>query len=225
MRSFGSRPDTWVCDEPLYAHYLAVTGYAHPMAAEIIEQDENDWRAVVAQLTGPVPGGRAVFYQKHMAHHLLPEVGRSWLASLSHAFLLRNPRQMLASLLAVLPEPRLEDTGLPQQVELFERLADEHGSPPPVVDSADVLADPEGVLRNLCAALSLDFDPSMLHWEPGPRETDGCWAPHWYGSVERSTGFGPPRAEETHLPASLEPLCEACDELYDRLARYRISAQ
>src|SRR5690606_33585729 len=122
-----------------------------------------------------------------------PEVGREWLGHLTHAFLLREPRAMLASLAKVLENPRVEDTGLPQQAELFRRTADRLGHAPPVVDAADVLADPEGTLRALCAALGVPFDPSMLRWEPGPRPEDGVWAPHWYAAVWRSTGFAPPR--------------------------------
>ena len=129
---------------------------------------------------------------------------------------------MLTSLAAALPEPELADTGLPQQVELFERLLSEGDRPPPVIDSDDLLANPEGVLRALCQALGLAFDPAMLSWRPGPRATDGRWAPHWYASVERSTGFGKPRTNRAELPAALESLCHACEPLYARLAAYRL---
>ena len=118
MRSWGYRNDCFVCDEPLDAHYPQQTGLDHPGATEVIECHETDWRKVVDRLTGPIPENRTVFYQKHMAHHLLPDVGREWLmeATFRHAFLIREPRAMLASLVRVIPEPRLEDTGLPQQV-------------------------------------------------------------------------------------------------------------
>ena len=224
LRSFGSRADTAVCDEPLYAHYLAVTGLPHPGAQQIIARHDADWRSVAGWLTGPVPDGRRVFYQKHMAHHLLPEIGREWLEGLSHAFLIRRPAAMLASLVQVIPSPRLVDTGLPQQVELFERLLERDGVPPPVIDSDDLLADPAGVLARLCERLGLPFAAEMLAWEPGPRPTDGCWAPHWYASVEASTGFHPYAPSRKHLPASLEPLAEACEELYERLAAHRLTA-
>jgi hypothetical protein len=92
MRSFGSRADTVVCDEPLYAHYLLRTGREHPMADEIVRRHESDWRKVAAWLVGPLPEEKSVFYQKHMAHHLLPEIERDWLASLEHAFLIRELR-------------------------------------------------------------------------------------------------------------------------------------
>jgi len=193
MRSFGSRDDCVVCDEPLYAHYLQQTGLPHPGADEVIAQHETDWREVANWLTGPLPDSPAVFYQKHMAHHLLPGIERGWLDSLEHVFLIREPGAMLTSLLAVTPQAELPDTGLPQQVELFERVCQDRGSAPPVIDSRDLLEAPEAMLRALCEAVGIPFDPAMLRWERGPRPTDGCWAPHWYASVEASTGFHPYR--------------------------------
>lgn len=223
MRSFESRGDTYVCDEPLYAYYLAATGLPHPMAEEIVASGETDWRKVAAWLTGPVPEGKRVFYQKHMAHHLLPEVGREWLDGLVHAFLIREPRELLPSLDAKLGAPRFEDTGYGQQLEIFERVRERTGKTPPVVDSSELLTDPAGHLRALCAALGLEFTERMLSWEPGPRPTDGVWARHWYDNVERSRGFAPPRPpRDEPLPAHLAALAERCREPYERLAAHRL---
>ncbi|NNF57522.1 MAG: HAD family hydrolase [Rhodothermaceae bacterium] len=224
LRSWGSRADTAVVDEPLYAFYLAATGLDHPGRSEILAAQPTDWPTVAAQLTGPVPHGRAISYQKHMAHHLLPEVDRAWLTGFRHAFLLREPRAMLASLAKVLPTPpRVEDTGLPQQVELFERFAETHGTPPPVIDSREVLENPEGMLRALCAALDVPFDPAMLTWEEGPRDTDGVWARHWYATVEQSTGFAPPRPEGTAgLPGHLLHVLAECERHYAVLRPHRL---
>ncbi len=223
MRSFGSRPDTVVCDEPLYAHYLKATGARHPGRDEIIAAHDSDWRSVVAWLTGPVPAGRRVFYQKHMAHHLLPEIGRDWLDRLQHAFLIREPAGMLNSLARVIDPIRLEDTGLPQQCELFDRVADQRGSAPPVIDAADVLADPRRVLGSLCAALGVPASEAMLSWAPGPRSTDGVWARYWYESVETSTGFEPPRPPSPPA-AGLLALYERCLPYYRRLHGHRLEA-
>ncbi len=142
MRSWGNRPDTFVCDEPLYAHYLQQTRLDHPGADEVIVHHESDWRKVINGLLGPVPGGDAIFYQKQMAHHLLPQIDRGWLDRVTNAFLIREPREMLTSLAKILPSPRLEDTGLPQQVEIFERVREQTGRVPPVIDARDVLKDP-----------------------------------------------------------------------------------
>src|SRR5688572_18712403 len=114
MRSWGNRPDTIVCDEPLYAHYLQQTQLPHPGSTEVIEHHESDWRKVVQWLTGPLPPGKSIFYQKHMSHHLLPNIELDWIAQLSNCFLIRDPKEMLASLVEFIPQPTLADTGLPQ---------------------------------------------------------------------------------------------------------------
>ena len=224
MRSFEARPDTHVSDEPLYAYYLERTGLQHPMAEEIIAHHEADWRAVADELTGPTPAGETVWYQKHMAHHLLPEVERGWLGELRHAFLLREPRAMLASLVDRLGSATLADTGLPQQVEIHRWVQEHTGQAPPVVDSADIQATPREVLGELCVALGLPFDGAMLEWEAGPRDTDGCWGPHWYQSTYRSTAFSPPVTRGRTLDPAYEDLARECEALYEELAQYRIQA-
>jgi len=223
MRSWGSRADTAVVDEPFYAHYLHATGLDHPGRDAILRSQPTDWRTVADALTGPVPGGRAIYYQKHMAHHLLPGMIGPWLGGLRHALLLREPADMLKSLVKVIPDPRPEDTGLPQQVDLYEWLADA-GDPPPIVSAEDLLVDPPGVLRALCAALGVSFDPAMLAWEPGPRETDGVWAEHWYATVEASTGFMPPKPTTAHVPDRLRPVFDACEQLHNLLYPHRLIA-
>jgi hypothetical protein len=222
MRAFGSRPDTAVSDEPLYAHYLLVTGMQHPGRDEIIAAHEPDWRKVTEALVGPVPDGRAIWYQKHMAHHLLPDIGRDWLDRLTHAFLIREPEEMLASLLRSYPQAGLADTGLAQQWEIFQRVAERLGRAPPVVLASDVLRDPQAMLTKLCEALGVAFLPAMLSWVPGRRATDGVWASHWYAGVEASTGFEHWRPRPASLPDSQRPLLAECRHWYDMLHRHRL---
>jgi hypothetical protein len=224
LRSWGARTDTFVCDEPLYAHYLLETGAPHPGRDEVIAAQETDWRKVADWLTGPVPEGKPVFYQKHMAKHLLPDVGRDWLDALTHAFLIREPAEMLASFARVVPDPTLEDTGLPLQWELFQRAADRSGQAPPVIDSRDVLEDPAALMSRLCAALGVPYTDAMLRWPAGRRATDGVWAPHWYAAVEASTGFAPPGPRRDAPPAGMEALYEQCLPWYERLAAHRLRA-
>lgn len=222
MRAWENRSDTFVCDEPLYANYLKVTGLEHPGAAEVIAHHESDWRKVVNWLTGPLPEGSSIFYQKHMAHHLLDEIDRGWLDEVTNCFLIREPREMLTSLIKVTPEPTLADTGLPQQVEIFEQVKRNTGRTPPVLDARNVLDDPRKLLGLLCDAVGVTFDEAMLAWPPGPRETDGIWAKHWYGAVEQSTGFKPYTPRDDPLPKNLIPLYDACLKHYEMLYDQRL---
>jgi len=220
MRSWENRPDTAVVDEPLYAFYLDRTGIDHPAREQVIASQPTSWRAVIGELTaGPPPPGVTVCYAKHMTHHLLPEVDRDALAPLRHAFLIRDPRELLASYARVRATPTLDDLGLWQQAEIFDRFGG------PVIDSRDLLDRPEAVLRALCAALGVPFCPAMLSWPAGPRDTDGVWAPYWYDSVWRSTGFGRYRPPGTALPPPLARLAEQCQPYYQQLYTHRLGGQ
>ena len=215
MRSFENRADTVVVDEPLYSFYLTHSGVVHPGQDEIVASMPSGWAEVLDGLShAPLPDGKTVYYQKHMTHHLLPELDREALRPLRHAFLIRDPRQLLASYARVRSEPVLADLGLEQQLEIFRLVGG------PVVDAADILRLPAVMLEALCDALGVPFDPAMLSWPAGPRPTDGVWAPHWYDGVWKSTGFGPYREPADDLPAALEPLARQCrpfyDEMYDR---------
>lgn len=223
MRSWDARPDTVVCDEPLYAHYLRHTGITHhPGHAEIVEHHEPDLQTVIDWLLAPLPPGKTVFYQKQMAHHLLPHVPLDWTRSLANVFLIRDPREMLLSLLEFFPKPRLEETGLPQQSQLFQRLQAESGLPPAVIDARDVLLDPAGMLRALCEAVHVPYDDCMLQWQPGIRETDGIWAKHWYANVARSTSFGSYTPKPGEVPPQHRDLLSQCEDLYEQLAEHKL---
>ena len=224
MRAWGNRPDTFVCDEPLYAHYLRVTGRVHPGGDEVIAAGETDWRKAVAWLTGDVPRGKAVFFQKHMAHHLLPQIERGWLGQVTNAFLIRDPREMITSLIKKVPDARLEDTGLPQQVEIFRLVRQHTGRTPPVLDAKEVLTDPRGQLTLLCQAVGVDFSEAMLSWPPGLRETDGVWAKYWYHEVEKTTTFQPYRARTEQVPAEFASLYRECLPYYEELHAHRLGA-
>ena len=221
LRAWENRDDTWVVDEPLYAHYLTQVAVAHPGVEEVIAHHETDWHAVVAALTGPIPHGRAIYYQKQMAHHWLPHLRGDWVLALTNAFLIRHPAEMLPSLRAKMGLPTLSDTGLPQQVEIFRFVRDRTGTTPPVLDAEDVLLDPRTALNGFCEAVGVPFSERMLAWPAGRRETDGIWAKHWYEAVERSTGFEPYRPRDRMVSPELEPLLAECMPYYEELRQHR----
>jgi hypothetical protein len=222
MRSFGARADTFVSDEPFYGAYLKHTGDPQPMAAEVIADMDCDWHSVARTLCGPAPGDRPIWYQKHMAHHMVGELGLESLAAHRHAFLIRDPRRVVASYAAKRTKVRPEHLGLACQRAYFDRVADQLGHAPPVVDSADILADPADMLARLCAALAIPWDPAMLSWPPGRRQTDGIWASHWYHAVEASAGFGPAEGPLPDLDAEAADVARACAEDYAYLATHRL---
>jgi Sulfotransferase domain len=222
MRAWENRGDCVVVDEPLYAHYLAHTGLDHPAREQVIAAGESDWRAVCTWLTGPVPEGKPIWYQKHMTHHLLPHMARDWLAALTHVFLIRDPREVLLSYVRSRPNVTAEDLGVLQQLEIFEYVRAVRGTLPAVIDASEFLGAPEAQLRVLCERLGIAFTPRMLKWPAGPRASDGVWAPHWYEAVQRSTGFEPFRQRERQLPRELQPIVAAVMPAYEALAEHRL---
>lgn len=223
MRAFENRPDCAVTDEPLYGAWLAMTGEDHPMRDEVIAAMETDWRKVTGMLSGPVPGSWPVWYQKHMTHHLLPEMmQRDWLSKLTHVFLIRDPAAVVASYLKKRDTVSAEDIGVPQQWAMYRFVTEQLGQAPPVIDSTEFLQDPEAYLRALCNALDIPFSDSMLSWPPGPRDTDGVWAPHWYASVWKSIGFGPPPSETPQLTGRARDVASCCSATYQRLRERRL---
>ena len=223
MRAWENRPDTFVCDEPFYAHYLKKTGRGHPGADEVIAAGETDWRKVVAQLTGYVPGAKRIFYQKHMTHHLLPEIDRHWLGSVTNCFLIRDPAEVIVSYIKKNNDPSVEDIGFVQQAEIFDWVCEHTGAVPPVIDARDVLENPAKILRLLGEAVGVEFADAMLSWPPGLRATDGIWAKHWYDEVAKSTGFRKLSAQKrVEVPQRLQNVHERSREHYDRLHQHRL---
>ena len=224
MRSFENRPDTAVIDEPFYAAFLTATGIDHPMRQESMASQPIDPRAVVAQILGPVPGERPIWYQKHMTHHMVSGFPRDWIVGMRNAFLIRAPEDVLTSYVQKREAVTLDDIGFVSQAELFDREMQRLGHAPPVVHGEDVLADPRKTLSALCAALGIPFSEAMLSWPAGRRTTDGAWAPVWYASVEHSTGFAPPRAltRFEQLPPHLQRIADAARPHYERLAKFKL---
>jgi hypothetical protein len=222
MRAWGNRPDTFVVDEPFYAFYLKKTRADHPGAEGVIAAGETDWRKIVANLTGAIPNGARIFYQKQMTHHLLPEVSRDWLRELTNCFLVRDPAEVVASYIKKNREPTVTDLGFVQQAEIFDFVHRQTNSVPPVIDADDVLRDPERMLRLLCDAVGVEFTEAMLSWPPGRRETDGIWAKYWYAEVERSTSFTPYRERKVELPKGLHEVHARSREIYERLYKVRL---
>jgi hypothetical protein len=220
MRSFAQRRDTVAVDEPLYGHYLKTTGAPHPGRDELIELLETDAPTVVDEvILGPCE--RDVLFMKQMVHHLTPGLDLGFLDECVNVLLIRDPAEVIASLVHQLPEPSMRDVGLERQVALFEDLRG-RGQDPPVLDARLLLLDPEGVLGELCERIGIPWDEAMLSWPPGPQPEDGIWARYWYDNLHRSTGFAPYQPRDARVPESCRDLLDACRRCYDRLSRFAI---
>lgn len=221
MYSFGNRKDTHVIDEPLYPHFLLVTGAERPDREETLMAHETDAGKVVEeQFLGE--HGSPILFLKHMPHHMIGVKDVSFVSYLKNVLLIRDPREMITSYIAHIEHPTMIDLGLELQWELFNELR-ESGNDPAVIDAQHVLSDPRSVLSQLCDHLGIPFDEDMLRWEAGPRTEDGVWAKYWYHTVHRSTGFKESRPKGIPVPDHLEELAQECESYYERLTPYSIT--
>lgn len=219
MYAWRQRADTTVVDEPIYAHYLRVTGRRHPGDTDVLASQDPDGEAVVRDVMLGRYDTPVVFF-KQMAKHLVG-LDRSFLPKFRNILLTREPHDMLTSLQVQLPDATIDDTGFPELVEILDALL-QAGEEPLVVDTKLLLIDPRAVLSRLCERLGLEFDEAMLSWPPGPKPEDGVWAPHWYDGVHRSTGWKPYADKDAVLDASLVPVLEQAIPLYARLTPYGV---
>ena len=224
MRSFGARADCAVSDEPFYGAFLKDSGEQHPMAAESIADMDCDWDSVTATQSGPIPGGKSVWYQKHMPHHMVGPINITDFPGHQHAFLIRAPERVVASYRKKNELRRAEMLGFARLREYFDLESDRTGKSPPVVDSEDILRNPAGVLAALCDALGIPWDPAMLSWKKGSHPEDGVWGKHWYDKVNASTGFGSNPAPLPDLDGAYAEVAEQCREDYLALKRHAITA-
>ena len=222
MYAFANRADCFASDEPLYAHYLKATGVDHPGADQVMAQGETDWRAAVRALTGAPPDGSMVWYQKHMCHHIIDDMDLDWVSGMRCCFLIRQPKEVLLSLAKKTQAIDGWATGLPQQARIVQAIRQTSGQTPMIVDAADILTDPAGMLTKICSGLGIDFDPAMLAWPAGPKSCDGPWAAHWYDAVWASTGFASHRPRAGQLSATLTDVLSEVQPIYDALVEDKL---
>ena len=216
MYAFGNRHDFAVWDEPFYAPYLAATGADHPMKDEIINEHEADPGKVAAGCLGPIPGEKPHFYMKHMPHHMIDGFPLDWARQCVNIHLIRHPARVIASYGEKRATITPDDIGFAQQAAMFDRLGGL------VIDSADIRADPPGMLGKLCDAIGLAFDPAMLAWRSGGHAADGVWARHWYGAVHTSTGFAGPEGPLPELSGRDAALRDGALPHYLALAGHKL---
>ena len=197
------------------------------MRDAVIESQPQTRKGVEAQLR--TAQNYSLQYEKHMTHHMPRGIDLSWVLEAKHVFLIRSPARVIASYRQKMPSVTEDDIGIVRQRELYDEVSAMLGERPPVLDGADVLSNPEGVLRTLCEVLGVPWiDGAMTQWPAGTRSSDGVWASHWYGVVEASTGFASPT---TALSKTEPPVLEAVDEAlaarmqvhYEAMAEFKLA--
>ncbi|MDC0526758.1 HAD family hydrolase, partial [Euryarchaeota archaeon] len=222
MRSWENRSDTFVIDEPFYAHYLSRNNIEHPGRDEVLSNGEIDSAKVSHGLVNDISDSHKIYYQKHMTHHLLDSVNRDWIEKVINCFLIRNPKDMIISYSKIHSEITSDLLGLEQQKEIFDYVRQLTGKTPPIIDSKDVLINPEYILSKFCEIIGVNFSNEMLNWPKGTRDTDGVWGKYWYDGVINSTGFNQYVSKNQEVPDKYKAIYEDSLKLYEDLHYLRI---
>lgn len=221
MYSFAQRLDTKVFDEPLYGYYLKHHPQArsyHPGAEDIIQTMESDGEKVIEMML--TNNEKPVLFFKHMTHHLL-NLDRGFMKNTINIILTRDPLDMLPSFNKVIQNPSLDDVGYQLHIDLLNYFK-RHDITFKVVNSKQILTNPEDALLKLCTFAEIPFEKTMLSWKPQKREEDGIWAKYWYQNVHKSSGFQKYIPKEEDFPSHLNPLLEECLPHYNKLMEYAI---
>ncbi len=99
----------------------------------------------------------------------------AFLDHFTHSFLIRDPAKTITSMFDKWPDFHEKEVGFAEQRALFDRICDRAGTPPPVLDSDDLLEDPHGLVEAWCDAVGIPFMADALSWEPGARDEVSWW--------------------------------------------------
>lgn len=222
MYSFNNREDCLGIDEPFYGHYLRHTGLNHPGRETILDKMETNEEVIVKQLES-IDSKQEFLFIKNMAAHL-GQLKSKFYRKARNLFLIRNTDAVIHSFAKVVPDVSIEDIGIQQEYEIYQELLAQ-GSKPPIIDSNELLKDPEKILRATCKQLDIPFDKQMLAWEAGPKEIDGIWATDWYTNTHKSTGFSKHISSKMEsLAPHLQAVAEEANYYYQELFKHSIKA-
>ena len=216
MRSWSSRNDTFVSDEPFYAYYLKETRLNHPMAEEIIDYYPNTYNQIVKSLNEKIPESKKIWYQKHMAHHLIHFKNIDWIKNFHNCFLIRHPKDVITSYINKNQLNHIDELGYSQQWKLIEYLKD-NKKDIIVIDSTILLENPKKILNEWCKNLNIEFHETMLSWEKGHYSTDGIWWKHWYNNVINTTQFELLDKKSNTIPNRYQDIYNEALDYYKKL--------
>ena len=220
MRSWSSRSDTFVTDEPFYAYYLSETKLKHPMHMEIINKYSTDYIKIVNYLNSKTPDGKKIWYQKHMAHHILNLNDIEWITNFENCILLRHPKEVISSYSNKNKLNSFEELGYRQQYEIIKLLKKKNKSFI-IIDSSELLQNPAKVLGTWCKKINIKYEQSMLNWKKGNHINDGIWWKSWYDNVIKTTGFQKYKKKDINIESEYDSIYNESMKYYTYIKEFK----
>ncbi|MXZ80857.1 MAG: sulfotransferase family protein [Gammaproteobacteria bacterium] len=129
-----------------------------------------------------------VVFIKDFAYSVMHMADDRFLDAFVHTFLIRDPEKVITSMYSKWPDIELDELGFEDMHTLFRRVADRQGHPPPVIDSDELLDNPQIGMEAYCRAVGIPFRPESLNWNSDREESTGnnpTWNPDAEGFHDR----------------------------------------
>lgn len=170
---------------------------------------------------------KGAVFTKDFPHYIEAHWSDEFLSHFNHSFLIRDAAKVCTSVQKRWPDVHLKELAFAEQRQLFDRLTDQLGAPPPVIDSDDLLADPVGIVRAYCHAVGIPFVESALTWEAGADTGSYSWydGGSWHEKLKGSTGLAPQTPGYVAIgeaPERAQKLYALTKPHYDHLYQYRL---
>lgn len=167
---------------------------------------------------------------KDFPHYINHMWDADFLAHFTHAFLIRDPALTITSMYAKWPDFDAAEVGFPEQRALYDLLTALNGTPPPVIDSGDLLENPARTVKAFCEAVDIPFIEDALSWEPGADTGQYSWwdGGSFHANLKNSTGLRPQKrkyVEIAEAPDRVQHVYRRMKPHYDRLYANRIRPQ
>ena len=146
---------------------------------------ETVWEDIQSRAT------RQPVFLKDFPHYINHIWTPDFLSQFTHAFLIRDPAKTITSIYARWPDFDELEVGFPEQRALFDLLTALNGTPPPVIDSDDLLAAPAEMVEAFCDAVDIPFIEDALTWEAGGDPSAHSWwdGGSFHANLAKSTGL------------------------------------
>ncbi|MBB2910407.1 hypothetical protein FHS43_001670 [Streptosporangium becharense] len=181
LRMMLERGDFLVVHEP-FSH---VVDFGRAEVAGTVCADEEQ---VITRLLAA--GRERQVFSKDTTDFHYPAVLRSreLLTEAVHTFIVRHPREVIASHYGLNPALTRDEVGFARLREIHDAVADATGRTPVVIDADDLVSRPEETVRAYCRATGIPFLAHALRWEP---VAVPAWrqAERWHLDVMASDGI------------------------------------
>ena len=203
---------------------------------KLIKYASYTYDYVDQRLLAKYEGSNAVFV-KNMAFFIPKERYSKYVegnfSTFKHSFLIRNPREAILSFWKVCMKNGftfLVRDAYSKLYELFQFLQNT-GRPITVIDSVDLLENPESIMQQYCMETGLPYDKQMLTWSPGIVQD---WAEYihyedWHWNAMYSSGFNKGIRKDTikdssfEVPPIVEEEIQKAMPFYETMHKFRMT--